>query len=155
MANFEVAVGLGRDSQVSNQKLQFLKHQIATRTAELLLAAGFQPEATLRHIRQGEVPNPTEILAMQVFVLLKNSPEDLARVCGWADGTLEATFLCWASRDSFVGDALVAWRWLKPIAYDKFPEEWETTGKYRGLLYGAWQQNKAVPANISVWKLMF
>jgi len=150
MANFEVAVGLGRDCQVSNQKLQLLKHQIATRTAELLLAAGFQPEATLRHIRQGEVPNPTEILAMQVFVLLKNSPEDLARVCSWADDTLEATFLCWASRDSFVGDALVAWRWLKPIAYDKFPEEWETTGNYRGLLYGAWQQNKAVPANIAL-----
>ena len=150
MANFEVAVGLGRGSQVSNPKLQLLKHQIATRTAELLLAAGFQPEATLRHIRQDEVPNPTEILAMQVFVLLKNSPEDLARVCGWADGTLEATFLCWASRDSFVGDALVAWRWLKPIAYDKFPEEWETSGNHRGLLDAAWQQNKAAPANLAL-----
>ena len=150
MANFEVAVGLGRDSQVSSQKLQLLKHQIATRTAELLLAAGFRPEATLRHIRQDEVPNPAEILAMQVFVLLKNSPEDLARVCGWADGSFEATFLCWASRDSFVGDALVAWRWLKPIAYDKFPEEWETSGNHRGLLYAAWQQGKAAPANIAL-----
>jgi len=150
MANFEVAVGLGRDSQVSSQKLQLLKHQIATRTAELLLAAGFRPETTLRQIRQGEVPNPAEILAMQVFVLLKNSPEDLARVCAWAEGSLEATFLCWASRDSFVGDALVAWRWLRPIAYDRFPEEWETLGNHGGLLYAAWQQNKAAPASIAL-----
>ena len=87
MANFEVAVGLGRRFPSSKPKLQFLKHQIATRTAELLLAAGFQPEITLRQMRQDEVPNPTEILAMQVFVLLKKSPEDLARVCGWAEGS--------------------------------------------------------------------
>jgi DNA polymerase III delta prime subunit len=150
MANFEVAVGLGRGSQASNQKLQLLKHQIATRTAELLLAAGFRPETTLRQIRQDEVPKPAEILAMQVFVLLKKSPEDLARVCAWADGSYEATFLCWASRDSFVGDALVAWRWLKPIAYDKFPEELEPLANHRGLLYAAWQQGKATPANIAL-----
>ena len=31
----------------------------------------------------------------------------------------------------FVGDALVAWRWLRPIAYDKVPEEWETSRKLR------------------------
>jgi GTPase SAR1 family protein len=150
MANFEVAVGLGRGSQASGQKLQLLKHQIATRTAELLLAAGFRPEATLRHIRQDEVPKPAEILAMQVFVLLKKSPEDLARVCAWADGSFEPTFLCWASRDSFVGDALVAWRWLKPVVYDEFPEEWQTLANHRGLLYAAWQQGKAAPANLAL-----
>ena len=150
MANFEVAVGLGRGSQASNQKLQLLKHRIATRTAELLLVAGFRPDTTLRHIRQDEVPKPAEILAMQVFVLLKKSPEDLARVCAWADGSFEATFLCWASRDSFVGEALVAWRWLKPIAYDEFPEEWEPLGNHHGLLYAAWQQGKAAPANIAL-----
>ena len=150
LANFELAVGLGRGSQASSQKLQLLKHQIATRTAELLLVAGFRPDATLRQIRQDEVPNPAEILAMQVFVLLKKSPEDLARVCAWADGSFEATFLYWASRDSFVGDALVAWRWLKPIAYDEFPGEWQTLANHGGLLYAAWQNGKAAPANLAL-----
>jgi len=150
MANFEVAMGLGRGSQASNHKLQLLKHQIGARTAEMLLAAGFRPETTLHHIRQDEVPKPAEILAMQAFVLLKKSPEDLARVCAWADGSFEATFLCWASRDSFVGDALVAWRWLKPVAYDKFPEEWEPLGNNRGLLHAAWQEGKAAPANLAL-----
>jgi hypothetical protein len=70
IANFEVAVGLGRGSQASNRKLKLLKHQIGTRTAEMLLAADFRPETTLRQIRRDEVPKPAEILAMQVFVLL-------------------------------------------------------------------------------------
>ena len=143
MANFEVAVGLGRGSEASNHKLQLLKHRVARRTAELLLAAGFRPETTLRNIRQDEVPKPADILAMQVFVLLKKSPEDLARVCAWAEGSFEATFLSWASKDSFVGDALVTWRWLNPVAYDKFPEEWQPSENSRGLLYAAWQQGKA------------
>jgi len=148
--NFEVAVGLGRGSQASNRKLQLLKHQIGTRTAEMLLTAGFRPETTLRHIRRDEVPKPAEILAMQVFVLLKKGPEDLAQVCDWADGSFEATFLCWASRDSFVGEALIAWRWLNPVAYDKFPDGWETLENHQNLLYAAWQDGKAAPANLAL-----
>jgi GTPase SAR1 family protein len=150
ISNFELAMGLGRGSQASNRRLQLLKQQIATRTAELLLAAGFRPETTLRHIRQDEMPKPAEILAMQVFVLLKKSPEDLARACGWADGSFETTFLFWASKDSFVGDALIAWRWLKPVAYDEFPEKWEPLGNHMGLLYDAWQEGEAAPANLAL-----
>jgi energy-coupling factor transporter ATP-binding protein EcfA2 len=150
MANFEVAMGLGRGSQASKRKLQLLKHQVATRTAELLLAAGFRPEATLSQIRPDEVPKPAEILAMQAFVLLKKSPEDLARVCAWGDGSFEAAFLAWASRDSFIGDALIAWRWLKPVSYDGFPGDWEQSSHHRGLLYVAWKQGRAGPANLAL-----
>src|SRR5207249_8333777 len=93
MANFEVAMGLGRGSETANSKLQLLKYRIATRTAEVLSAIRFEPEATLRRIRREDVPNPAEILAMQAFVLLKKNPDDLARLCGWTDRSVESTFL--------------------------------------------------------------
>jgi hypothetical protein len=150
MANFEVALALGHGSPTPTSKLFSLKHQIAARTAELLLDAGFHPETTLQHLRQDEVPKPAEILAMQVFVLLKKSPTDLARVCAWAEESSEAAFLCWASRDSFVGDALVAWGWLKPVAYDKFPIEWKPSEDHGSLLASAWQEGKGAPANLAV-----
>ena len=150
MANGEVALGLGNGSPVLNPKLLSLKHQIAARTAELLLDAGFRPEATLQQVRQDEVPKPAEFLAMQVFVLLKKSPEDLARVCSWAEGSSEAAFLCWASRDLFVGDALVAWGWLKPVAYDKVPVGWRPSEDHGSLLAAAWQEGKDAPANLAL-----
>jgi len=149
MTNFEVALGLGRGSPSPNPKLLSLKHQITSRTAELLLDTGFRPETTLQHIRQDEVPKPAEILAMQAFVLLKKSPEDLARVCAWPEGTSEAAFLCWASRDSFVGDALIAWGWLRPVAYDKFPVEWKPSEDDGSLLAAAWRDGKDAPANLA------
>ena len=150
IANFEVALRWGRSSAASHPKLELLKYRIATRTAELLLAAGFKPETTLRRIRKDDVPKPAEFLAMQAFVLLKKGPDDLARVCAWADQAGEAAFLCWASRDSFVGDALVAWRWLKPIAYDQFPDlQSQPFGELPGPLYAAWKR-KAAPANLAL-----
>jgi hypothetical protein len=151
MANFEVAMGLGRGSETANSKLQLLKYRIATRTTEVLLAIRFEPEATLRRIRREDVPNPAEILAMQAFVLLKKNPDDLARLCGWTDRSVESTFLHWASMDSFVRDALVAWRWLKPISYDQFPcAKSEVLGDRGGLLNAAWRESKALPANLAI-----
>jgi hypothetical protein len=151
MANFEVAMGLGRDGQTMNPKVQLLKYRIAARTAEALLAIGFDPEETLRQIRRDDIPSPAEILAMQVFVLLKKSSDDLARACNWTDAHSEATFLHWASTDPFVREALVAWRWLKPITYDQFsadaPEPLEDRG---GPLYASWRQGRASPANLAI-----
>jgi len=148
MANFEVVLSLGLGSPSANPKLISLKHQIASRTAELLLDAGFHPEAILQHMREDEVPKPAEILALQAFVLLKKSPEDLARVCAWREGASEGTFLCWASRDSFVAGALITWGWLKPVAYDKFPVEWKPS-EDRGFLAAAWREGKGAPANLA------
>jgi GTPase SAR1 family protein len=150
MSNFEVALALGRSSPTPNPKLVSLKHLIAVRTAALLLDAGFHPETTLQHLRQDEVPKPTEILALQAFVLLKKSPEDLARVCAWLQGSAETAFLCWASRDSFVGDALIAWGWLKPVAYDKFPVDWRPSEDRGSLLATAWSGHKDTPANLAL-----
>jgi GTPase SAR1 family protein len=150
MANFEVAVGLGCGSPVPNPKLLWLKHQMAARTAELLLEAGFRPETTLQHIRQDEVPKPAEILAMQALVQLKKSPDDLARLCAWAEGSAEAAFLCWASKDSFVGDALAAWGWLKRVTYDKFPVEWRPSEDHGSLLASAWREGKDAPAGLAL-----
>jgi hypothetical protein len=150
-ANFEAAMSLGQGSETSNPKLQLLKYRVATRTAELLLAAGFQPETTLRQIRKDDVPTPAEILAMQVFVLLKKSPDDLARVCAWAGRTCEATLLRWAARDSFVGDALIAWRWLNPVAYDQFPgAQSEGLQSHAGPLHTAWLEGKTAPAHLAL-----
>jgi len=147
MANFEAAMGLDRVSQAADSKLQLLKLRIAKRTAELLLVTGFQPEAMLRHMRQQDVPNPAEILAMHAFVLLKKNPRDLARVCAWSDESTEAMFLHWASRDSFVRDTLVAFRWLNPVIYDQFPEEKSKTFEdHGGLLHAAWREGKTAPA---------
>jgi Double-GTPase 1 len=151
LSNFELAMGLGRGSKTANSKLQILKYRIARRTAELLLAVGFQPEATVRHIRQEDVPNTAEILAMHAFVLLKKNPNDLARVCAWSDRSTEDTFLHWASRDSFVHYTLLAWRWLKPMAYDQFPEAKSVPlGDRRGLLHAAWREGKAAPAILAM-----
>ena len=151
MDNFHLAVGLGQRSDGSNPKLRLLKNRIATRTAELLLAAGFQPEATLREIQKDEVPTSAQILAMQVFVLLKKNPEDLARVCGWPESSCEDTFLHWAARDSFVGDALVAWRWLNPVSYDQIPDApSESLGNHPGPLCTAWRQGNGAPARLAI-----
>ena len=151
MANFQVAMGLGRGGQTINPKVQLLKYRIAARTAEALLATRFDPEMTLRHLRQDGIPSPTEILAMQVFVLLKKSSEDLARACNWTNANSEATFLHWASTDPFVREALVGWRWLKPIAYDEFPADAPEPLENRGgPLYASWRQGVAAPANLAI-----
>ena len=150
-ANFEIAMGLDPNAQAINSKVQLLKYRIAARTAEALLAIGFDPEMTLRHIRQEHIPSPTEILAMQVFVLLKKSSEDLARVCNWTNADSETTFLHWASTDPFVREALIAWRWLKPIAYDEFPADAPEPLKDRGgPLYASWRHGEAAPANLAI-----
>src|SRR5262249_62363963 len=83
--------------------------------------------------------------------LLKKSPDDLARVCGWPDRSCEPTFLYWASRDSLVKDALVGWRWLNPIAYDQFSNERsEQPNDHQGLLDAAWHDGTGAPANLAL-----
>jgi len=147
MANFEAAMSLDRDSLATDSKLQLLKYRIAKRTAELLLATGFQPETVLRHMRQEDVPNSAEILAMHAFVLLKKNPRDLARLCAWSDESTETMFLHWASRDPFVRDTLVAFRWLNPVIYDQFPEgKSNRLGDHGGLLHSTWREGKTAPA---------
>jgi hypothetical protein len=151
LANFDVAIGLSHCSNGSNPKLRLLKYRIAARTAELLIASGFRPDATLGEIQKDEVPTSAQILAMQVFVLLKKNPEDLARVCGWSESSCEATFLHWAAKDSFVGGALIAWRWLNPVSYDQFPDApSECLGDHPGPLYTAWRQGKTAPARLAI-----
>jgi hypothetical protein len=151
IANFEVAMRVGQGSETSNPKLQLLKYRIAARTAELLLAAGFQPERTLRQIRKDDVPTPAEILAMQVFVFLKKTPDDLAHLCAWTDRCCEATFLGWAARDSFIGDALVAWRWLNPITYEQSPgAPSECLGDHPSPLLTAWRNGRTGPADLAL-----
>ena len=147
MANFESAIGLDRGSKAADSKLQLLKYRIAKRTAELLLATGFQPETILRHMRQEDVPNPAEILAMHAFVLLKKNPRDLAQVCAWSSESTEAMFLHWASIDAFVRDTLVAFRWLNPVIYDQFPEgKSKRLRDHGGLLHATWLEGKTAPA---------
>ncbi len=150
MANFEAAMSLDRGSKAADSKLQLLKYRIAKRTAELLLATGFQPETILQHMREEDVPNSAEILAMHAFVLLKKNPRDLAQVCAWSDESTEAMFLHWASRDSFVRDTLVAFRWLNRVIYDQVPEgKSERLGDHGGLLHATWREGKTAPAFIA------
>jgi hypothetical protein len=150
ITHFAVAIGLSQGLKNSNPKLQLLKYRIATRTAELLLAAHFRPEAILQQMEKDDVPTPAQILAMQVFVLLKKNPNDLARVCAWGNGSCEATFLRWAARDSFVRDALVGWRWLNPVAYDQAPVAPLECSGDAGLLYTAWRDGKTAPAHLAL-----
>lgn len=149
--NFENAMSKGRFSQPANPKLQLLKYRIARRTAEVLLGASFDPEAALRNIRRDAVPSLRELLAMQGFALQKKNADDMARVCGWAHGSSEATFLHWASSDDFVRYLLEAWQWLRPVSYDEFADTGrEPLSERGGLLHAAWAEGKGSPTELAL-----
>jgi len=148
-ASVTVAMTL-RAPLCGDSKVQLLKYSILRRTAEVLLATGYQPEEELRQIRPQDGPDSGQLLAMQMFVSSKGRPSDLAKLCGEINGSSEATFFYWASKDPFVRYLLRAWHWLDLIDYTEAsalsPELLKGRG---GLLYAGWKDGVGAPAGLA------
>src|SRR5262249_39582378 len=144
------AMTLGQTPGISTAKIQLLKQCILKRTAEVILAFGYEPEEQLRQIRPERGPDAAQLLAMEALVLSKGGPEDIARLSGKITSSLEATFLCWASRDSLVEHMLEQWQWLKPARYDDITElDAGALRKRGGLLYANWKNGMGAPEGLT------
>jgi len=86
---------LGQSPPFTDSKVQLLKHRILRRTAEILLATGYESEEHLRQILPAQGPDSGQLLAMQVFVLSRRGPDDLMKLCGKINGSSEATLVYW------------------------------------------------------------
>jgi hypothetical protein len=150
VANIAMAVTLGGSPPLADSKVQFLKYRILKRTAEVLLAVGYNADEHLRQICPEQGLDPTQLLALQAFVLSNGIPDDLPQVCSKISGSLQATFLYWASKDVLVRYLLEAWQWLKPIRYDDSsalnPGLLQERG---GLLYKRWKDGLGAPAGLA------
>jgi hypothetical protein len=145
-----VAMTLGGSPLCVDSKVQLLKYSVLKRAAEVLLATGYRPEEQLRQIHPEEGPDFAQLLAMQMFVLSKGRPSELAKLCGQINGSSEATFFYWASKDPFVRYLLRAWHWLELIDYGEGSAPGPELLKERGgLLYARWNDGVGAPAGLA------
>jgi hypothetical protein len=148
-SNITMAMTLGQSPTFTDSKLQLLKHRILRRTAEILLATGYESEEHLRQIRPAQGPDSTQLLAIQVFVLSRRGPDDLMRLCGQINGSSEATLVYWASKDPLVRYLLKTWQWLEPIGYDESKLSPDVLKERGGMLYTAWRGGLGAPAGLA------
>ena len=149
-SNITMAMTLGQSPPFPDSIVQLLKHRILRRTAEILLATGYKSEEHLRQIVPAQGPDSPQLLAMQAFVLSRRGPEDLMKLCGKINGSVEATLVYWASKDPLISHLLKTWQWLEPILYDDdsklSPEMLRERG---GMLFTAWRGGLGAPAGLA------
>jgi hypothetical protein len=150
VSNIMMAMTLGQSPPFADSKVPLLKHRILRRTAEILLATGYESEEHLRQILPVQGPDSGQLLAMQAFVLSRRGPEDLMKLCGKINGSSEATLVYWACKDPLVRYLLKAWQWLEPISYDDVSNlSTEALKKRGGTLYTAWRGGLGAPAGLA------
>ena len=149
VSNITMAMTLGQSPTFADSKVQLLKHRILKRTAEILLATGYESEQHLRQILPAQGPDPAQLLAIQVFVLSRRGPDDLMRLCGKINESSEATLVCWASKDPLVRYLLKTWQWLEPIRYDESKLSPDALKERGGMLYTAWRNGLGAPAGLA------
>jgi hypothetical protein len=149
-SNITMAMTLGQSPPFADSKVQLLKHRILRRTAEILLASGYESEEHLRQILPAQGPDSAQLLAMQVFVLSRRGPDDLLKLCGKINGSSEATLVYWASKDPLIRYLLKTWQWLEPIGYDGESNLSREVLKERGgMLYTTWKGGLGAPAGLA------
>jgi hypothetical protein len=149
VSNIAMAMTLGQSPTFADSKVQLLKHRILRRTAEILLATGYEPEQHLRQILPAQGPDSAQLLAIQVFVLSKRGPDDLMRLCGKINESSEATLVYWACKDPLVRYLLKTWQWLEPIRYDESKLSPDALKERGGMLYTTWRSGLGAPAGLA------
>ena len=149
VSNVTMAMTLGQSPTFADSKVQLLKHRILRRTAEILLATGYESEEHLRQILPAQGLDSAQLLAIQVFVLSRRGPDDLMRLCGKINESSEATLVYWASKDPLVRYLLKTWQWLEPIRYDESKLSPDVLKERGGMLYTAWRNGLGAPAGLA------
>jgi hypothetical protein len=149
-SNVTMAMTLGQSAPFADSTVQLLKYRILKRTAEILLATGYQPDEHLRQILPAQRPDSAQLLAMQVFVLSRRGPGDLMKLCGKINESSDGTLVYWACKDPLVRYLLKAWQWLEPIGYDDISNlSPESLKKRGGMLHAAWKGGLGAPAGLA------
>ena len=148
-SNITMAMTLGQSPMFADSKVQLLKHRILRRTAEILLATGYESEEHLRQMLPAQGPDSTQLLAIQVLVLSRRGPDDLMRLCGKINESSEATLVYWASKDPLLRYLLKAWQWLEPIRYDESKLSPDVLKERGGMLHTAWRSGLGAPAGLA------
>jgi hypothetical protein len=113
-----VVMQMSSSQAVVDPKLHLLQYRILVRMAEVLKAAAYSPDEHLREIQTAQSPSPSQVLAMQVFVLLGRTPDELLSLCGPPiNDSTESTLLFWRAQSPFLRFLLETWRWLTPFNY--------------------------------------
>ena len=73
-SNITMAMTLGQSPMFADSKVQLLKHRILRRTAEILLATGYESEEHLRQILPAQGPDSAQLLAIQVSCVVEAGP---------------------------------------------------------------------------------
>jgi len=149
-SNITISMTIGQSPPFADSKVQLLKHRILRRSAEILVATGYESEEHLRQILPAQGPDSEQLLAMQVFVLSRRGPDDLMKLCGKINGSSQATLVYWACKDPLIRYLLKAWQWLEPIRYDDVSSlSPEVLKKRGGMLYASWRGGLGAPAGLA------